>query len=108
MSACGHLVCELIGDADCSIATGRSRGCTPSIGDKVIAPEIVDEVRVLLAAIERDDDVRHSAVRLAEIVRREARQDRHLLAQVRTDEPELAPALERLLLRKRAVPAPGA
>lgn len=101
MPTCGHGVCELVGDAECSIATGRSRGCTPSIGEKEIAAELIDEVRELLAAIERDEDVRSAAVRLAEIVRREARQDRHLLAQVRTDEPELAPALERLLVRRR-------
>lgn len=101
MPTCGHGVCEMIGDAECSIATGRSRGCTPSIGERDIAPALIDEVRELLAAIERDHDVRPAAVRLAEIVRREARQDRHLLAQLRTDEPELAPALERLVLRRR-------
>lgn len=104
MPACGHLVCELIGEADCSIATGRSRGCTPSLGPKEIAAELFDEVRELLAVIDPtapSEAVRTAAIRLAEIVRREARQDRHLLAQVRTDEPELAPALERLCLRRR-------
>ena len=47
----------------------------------------------------RDERVQAAAVRLAEIIRREAREDRHLLAQVRIDEPELAPALARLCSR---------
>ena len=99
MTDCGHPLCELI-DEGCSIATGRSRGCTPGIHAKEMAPELFDEVRVLLAAVERDRS-RSAAVRLAEIIRREAREDRHLLAQLRIDEPELAPALERLVLRTR-------
>lgn len=102
MSDCRHLLCEIISDG-CSIATGRSRGCTPSLSAKVISPELLDEVRALLSAI--DPDHRNSAtvaaaVRLAEILRREARDDRHVLALVRIDEPELAPALERLCVRR--------
>jgi hypothetical protein len=100
---CGHLLCELI-DGPCSLATGRSRGCRPNLGSKVIAPEVLEEVRALLAAIDpdvRDDRVRTAAVRLAAIIRREALDDRHLLAYARSEEPELAPALERLCVRRR-------
>lgn len=97
--SCAHPLCELIG-GECSLATGRSRGCTPSIGDKDIAPALIDEVRELVAILDAGSDLA-AAVRLAEIVRREARQDRHVLAQIRSDEPDLAPALERLLLRRR-------
>ncbi len=100
---CGHRLCEII-DAGCSIATGRSRGCTPSLSSKVIAPEELDEVRALLATIDPEqpsEDARLAAVRLAEIIRREARDDRHVLALVRIDEPELAPALERLCVRRK-------
>lgn len=94
--SCGHRLCELIGGA-CSIASGRSRGCTPGIAPKTVAPEVFDEVRALLAKIEQGD--RAAAIRLAEIVRREARDDRNLVVHARGDEPELAPALERLCLR---------
>lgn len=98
---CGHPLCLLIGDT-CSISTGRSRGCTPGIAEKNIAPEVFDEVRELLAAIERrDPSTKAAAVRLAEIIRREARSDRQLLAYARMDEPDLAPALEALCVRRR-------
>jgi len=100
---CGHLLCELI-ERPCSLATGRSRGCRPNLVSKQIAPELVDEVRALLAVIDpdaRDDRVRSAAVRLAEILRREALDDRPLLAYARIEEPELAPALERLCVRRR-------
>jgi hypothetical protein len=101
MTDCGHPLCELIDDG-CSITTGRSRGCTPGIAEKAIASEVFDEVRGLLAAIERRDAAtRAAAVRLAEIIRREARSDRQLLAYARMDEPELAPALEALCVRRR-------
>lgn len=59
-----------------------------------------DEVRALLAAIEAGGDTRTAAIRLAEIIRREAREDRHLVAIARDDEPELAPALARLCSRR--------
>jgi hypothetical protein len=49
----------------------------------------------------RTERVHAAAVRLAEIIRREAREDRNLLAVARADEPELAPALARLCLRRR-------
>lgn len=101
MNDCGHLLCELIGDG-CSISTGRSRGCTPGLSEREIAPEVYDEVRELLGAIERRDaSTKAAAVRLAEIIRREARNDRQLLAHARMDEPDLVPALEALCLRRR-------
>jgi hypothetical protein len=102
-ASCGHLLCELIGGS-CSIATGRSRGCTPGLASKSVAPEIFEEVRALLAVLEagdRDERSRVAAVRLAELIRREARDDRHLLGHARMDEPDLAPALERLTVRHR-------
>jgi len=101
---CGHPLCELI-DRPCSLATGRSRGCRPGLASKSIAPQIFDEVRELVAIIDPDvcdEQGQAAAVRLAEIIRREAREDRHLLAQARIDEPELAPALARLCLRRRS------
>lgn len=103
MPDCGHLLCELI-DGSCSIATGRSRGCRPGLTSKNVAPEVFEEVRGLLAVIDpsvRDERVRAAAVRLAEIIRREAREDRQLLALARSDEPDLAPALAKLCLRRR-------
>lgn len=95
---CGHRLCEIIGGA-CSLATGRSRGCTPSLASREVAPETFDEVRALLAAVDAGDHA--AAVRLAAIVRREALEDRILLAAARTEEPDLVPALERLCVRER-------
>jgi len=95
--SCKHPLCELIGDDTCSIASGRSRGCTPGLAAKTTEPAVFDEVRALLAAIATGD--RSAAARLAAIVRREARDDRNLLAQARDDEPELAPRLAEWLLR---------
>lgn len=69
-----------------------------------IAPDVFDEVRALLGVIDPaapGEPVREAAVRLAAIIRREALEDRSVLAQARTDEPELVPALERLCLRRR-------
>ena len=100
---CGHLLCELI-ERSCSLATGRSRGCRPNLGSRTVAPEVVEEVRALLAVIDpdaRDERVHKAAVRLAEIMRREARDDRHLLAYARVEEPELVPALARLCVPRR-------
>jgi len=100
---CGHLLCELI-DRSCSLATGRSRGCRPNLASRSIAPDVVEEVRALLAVIDpdvRDERVQKAAVRLAEIMRREARDDRPLLAYARIEEPELVPALARLCVRRR-------
>jgi hypothetical protein len=95
--ACRHPICELIGDGACSIASGKSRGCTPGLAAKTIERAVFDEVRTLLAAIARGD--RDAASRLGAIVRREAREDRNLLVQARDDEPELATELARLLVR---------
>lgn len=98
MADCGHPLCALIGGT-CSITAGRSRGCTPGLAPKTIAPEVFDEIRALVPRVEAAD--RAAAVRLAEIIRREARDDRSVLALARTDEPDLVPALERLCLRRR-------
>ena len=98
MSSCRHPICELIGDAECSIASGRSRGCTPGLAAKTIDPAVFDEVRRLLVEIATGD--RNAAIRLAVIVRREARADRNLLAHARNDEPELAGQLAQLLARR--------
>jgi hypothetical protein len=97
MSTCGHPICALVGDGTCSIASGRSRGCTPGLAARTIDRAVYDEARGLVAAIARGD--RDAAARLAAIVRREAREDRNLLVQARDDEPELATALARLLAR---------
>jgi hypothetical protein len=97
VDGCGHLLCELIGDA-CSIATNRSRGCTPNIVSRTTPPEVLDELRALLGKVDGD---RTAAVRLAEIIRREALNDRPVLAWARIEEPELAPAIERLVVRRR-------
>ena len=98
MSSCRHPICTLIGEDACSIATGRTRGCTPALVAKTIGPPVLDEVRALLTAIATGD--RDAAIRLAAIVRREAREDRNLLAHARDDEPELAAQLAELLLRR--------
>lgn len=95
MSSCRHPICELIGESACSIASGRTRGCTPGLAAKTIDPFVFDEVRALLTAIATGD--LDAAIRLAAIVRRE---DRNLLAQARDDEPELAAQLAELLLRR--------
>jgi len=96
---CGHPLCAVIGGS-CSITAGRSRGCTPGLAERTIAPDVFDEIRGLLPRIDRQPADRAAAVRLAEIIRREARDDRSVLVLARTDEPELVPALERLVLRR--------
>jgi hypothetical protein len=70
---------------------------------KDVAPEVFDEVRRLLAVIDpgvRSDEVLAAATRLAAIVRREALEDRNLIALAADDEPDLAPALARLCRRR--------
>ena len=99
---CGHPLCELIGGS-CSLATGRSRGCHAGSASPTVADEVFDEVRALLAVIDprvRDERCRAAAVRLAEIIRREARDDRNLVVLARSDEPELADALAELCIRR--------
>ena len=98
LSSCRHPLCELLGDGECAITAGRSRGCTPGLAAKTIDPAVYDEVRTLLAEIATRD--RQAALRLAAIVRREAREDRNLLALARDDEPELAGELAKLLVRR--------
>jgi len=95
---CGHLLCELIGDGACSLATNRSRGCRPQLAAREVAPEMFAEVRELVAVIERRRD---AAVRLAQIIRREALDDRNLVVLARDEDPELAAALARLCVRQR-------
>jgi hypothetical protein len=106
-ASCGHLLCELIGGS-CSLDARRSRGCTPQLTARTVAPETFEEVRSLLAAIGTpdaqatvDEAVRTAAARLAQIIRREARDNRQLVTIVREDEPELAPALLALCRRRR-------
>jgi hypothetical protein len=99
---CRHLLCELIGGA-CSLATNRSRGCRPGVASKLVAPEVFDEVRGLLAVIDphvRDDRIRSAASRLAQIIRREALDDRNLVVLARDDEPDLAAPLAELCTRR--------
>lgn len=91
MTDCSHPLCALIGGA-CSITVVRSRGCTPMLGER--AEPDYDELRALLDAPDRA-----AAIRIAELVRREALAGGSLLARVRVDEPELAPELARLTSR---------
>jgi hypothetical protein len=95
--ACGHPLCALIGGA-CSVAVARSRGCRPNLTAREVAPAVVDEVRRLVAAIGRDGD-RAAAVRLAQILRREALDDRNLVAIARADDLDFAAALADLVRR---------
>lgn len=100
---CRHLLCELIGGA-CSLATNRTRGCRPGLAPKTAAPEVFDEVRALVAGIDPqtlDERSRSAAARLAQIIRREALDDRNLIALARDEEPELGAALAALCVRRR-------
>jgi hypothetical protein len=97
---CGHRLCELIGDG-CSLATGRSRGCRPLLAPKTIADDVIDEVRALVPIVVHD---RAAAIRLAEIIRREAREDRSVLAAVRDEDLEIASTLAALCVRHSREP----
>jgi hypothetical protein len=113
-TTCRHLLCEIADGTvtvkvpddvvpDCSLAFQRSRGCTPGTFAKDVAPAILEEVRTLLGAIDPDartDEGKAAAVRLAQIVRREAMEERNLQAQVRDDDAELGKQLARLLARR--------
>lgn len=90
--SCRHPLCATIGGA-CSIAVTRSRGCRPNILAAEPSPEILDEVRTLLATLDRA-----SAVRLAQIIRREALDERNLLGYARAEELDFADALARVLV----------
>jgi hypothetical protein len=96
VTACTHRLCELIG-GECSIAVNRSRGCHAAAWTKTVSATVFDEVRVLLTAIGTD---RAAAVRLAQIVRTEALEERNLLAHAGDDEPELAELLAPLVARR--------
>jgi hypothetical protein len=89
--SCRHELCALIG-GPCSVKITRSRGCRPNIVAREVAPAVIDEVRTLLAGLDRD-----GALRLAQIIRREALDDRNLVAIARADELDFAAALARLL-----------
>jgi hypothetical protein len=99
---CTHLLCELIG-GDCSIAINRSRGCHSGLWKKTVSSEVFDEVRTLLGVIDpsaRTDRGHAAAIRLAQIVRAEALEQRNLLAHARDDDPELAEILAPLVVRR--------
>src|SRR5262245_24890965 len=101
-SSCRHPLCELIGGA-CGLATNRTRGCRPGLAPKAAAPEVFDEVRGLVALIDpqaRDERSRSAAARLARIIRREALDDRNLVALARDEDPELGAALAALCVRR--------
>lgn len=95
MSGCGHRLCELIGGA-CSLAIVRSHTCRPNVTAREVAPEVLDRVRALLARIAERD----AAVELARIVRREALDDRNLVAIARGDELDFADQLAALCTRR--------
>jgi len=100
---CRHLLCELIGGA-CSLATHRTRGCRPTLALKSVAPGVFDEVRELVALIDlqaRDERSRAAAARLARVVRREALDERNLVALAHDEEPELGATLAALCVRRR-------
>ncbi len=100
-----HPLCALAGAATCSLAIHRSRGCRPNVTARDVDPAIFTEVRALLATLAAPSaDPRDAATRLAAIIRREALDDRHLLAHARSDEPDLVPALEHLTSRPTSSP----
>ncbi len=99
LMSCGHPLCDLIGGT-CSLAVSRSRGCRPNLVSREVAPDVIDQVRVLVAKIAGGD--RPAAVELARIVRREALDERNLVAIARRDELDVADALAALCVRHRA------
>jgi hypothetical protein len=99
---CGHRLCELIDMSSCSLAIHRSRGCRPGLAPRTVAPEVFDEVRALVATIAaRDERVRDAAVRLAQVVRREALDNRNLVALAHDEDADLGAALAALCVRRR-------
>jgi hypothetical protein len=98
MLGCGHSLCELIGGA-CSLAVTRSRGCRPNVTSRDVAADVIDQVRTLIARIASGD--RAAAGELARIVRREALDERNLVAIARRDELDFADALAALCVRRR-------
>jgi hypothetical protein len=119
MPHCGHPLCQLLG-GDCSLSARLSRGCrTGPRTAPPFEPELIDEVRTLLAQLgppsrhdagalstpstpSDADRQRAAATRLAFLFRREARSDRNLLALTDDDElePELRARLDQLCRRR--------
>lgn len=114
MTRCGHPLCQLLG-GDCSLSARLSRGCrTGPRTAPPFEPELIDEVRTLLAQLgppppgeapsapSHADRQRAAATRLAFVFRREARNDRNLLALTDDDElePELRARLDQLCRRR--------
>ena len=98
MPGCGHHLCELIGGA-CSLTVTRSRGCRPNLTSRDVAANVIDQVRALVARVTGGD--REAAVELARIIRREALDERNLVAIARRDELDFADALAALCVRRR-------
>ena len=93
--SCSHPLCGRIGGA-CSLAIVRSHTCRPNVNERDVAAEVLDEVRSLLSRI----DEREAAVRLAQIVRREALDDRNLVAFARGEELDFADQLAALCTKR--------
>jgi len=87
-----------------------SRGCRTGLRPPAeIDPEVYDEIAALLGVLEpvqpgglTPGPAMDAAVRLAAIIRREARDGRSVLAQARRNEPAVVPSLERLCVRSGA------
>ncbi len=86
----------MIGGA-CSLVVTRSRGCRPNITSREVAPELFEEMRTLLASLDRD-----AAVRLAQIIRREAMDERNVVAIAKAEEVDVADQLAALCARRRS------
>ena len=119
MTRCGHPLCQLLG-GDCSLSARLSRGCrTGARTAPPFEPGLIDEVCTLLAQLgppspgdagapgapdapSHADRQRAAATRLAFLFRREARNDRNLLALTDDDElePELRARLDQLCRRR--------
>jgi hypothetical protein len=114
MATCRHLLSEIVEGSTpistpedivpaCSLAFVRSRGCTPGTFAKELAPAVFDEVKTLLSQIDPDnrtEEAKVAATRLAQIVRREAMEERNLLALVRAEDTDVAASLMPLLARR--------
>ena len=90
MVPCTHPLCALIDDG-CRIAIQRSRGCHANHWPAATAPAVLAEARALLAALDRD-----AAIRLAQLVRTEALEQRSLATQLADEDEALGAALARL------------
>jgi hypothetical protein len=86
-----------------------SRGCGTGPRPRTIEPEVYDEIGALLVVLEpvrpgglMPGPAMAAAVRLAAIIRREARDGCSVLALARRAEPDLVASLERLCVRSAA------